>query len=454
MIFNLKNKISGYIKSINYQIYILVIIRIMYVLLCNLELTNLWYEGYGSYGIDFNWYKEILSLFSCIFFLSIFYKLTFKGKMLKSFMLLFLVLYYIPLSASFSLNNASFGFWILSTIFCLLVILITSKLSILIPEINEDSKGESEKMASLRIVCFILCILYILYKISYNGLSFSMSIESEAVYSNRAVYQQYLDAMSGSIFAYILSILRNVISYVAPFYLFISLLNKKYVGVLISLLTVFSIFSVSSGKSTIIFLFVIIGLYILHKMRIDQYFDNIFIFGILTLFVLCFIELLISESRPVFMLLIRREMYLPSWLNQLYYNYFSSHDKVWFTDSAFILQTIIPNRLSDSPVTLISNAFFQGEIPSPNTGLFAEAFMQAGVIGVIIFPALIGVMLVSTSLIYNKFRYSVQLLIVVKLILQITNVPILRTDFMLSFILFTAIVFVLQKIKKGNITWI
>ena len=460
MIVELKDKVSNLTGNINYHIILLVLIRIIYTILCNLELADLWYEGYGSYGINFNFSKELLSLLSCVFVIMFYYKLTFKGKMLKSFMLLFMILYYIPLSATFSLNNASYGFWLLSTVFCLLVIFMTSKLSNIIPDNNlYSNKDNSEKLVSIRIFCFIMCILYILYKLSYNGLTLSVSIESDTVYSNRAIYQQYLDGMSGSLFAYFLSILRNSISYIAPFYLFISMLNKKYLGVFISLLTILSIFSVSSGKSTLIFLFVVLVLYLLQRIQLDQYFDDIVIVGMLMFLLFCLVEFVFSDSRPLFMLLIRREMYLPAWLNQLYYNYFSTHDKVWFTDSAFILQTILPDRLNDTPVSLISNAFFQGEIPSPNTGLFAEAYMQAGILGVIGFPVLIGLMLVVMNLIYKNFNFSVQLLIVIKLILQITNVPVLRTDFMLSFVLFSVIIFILQKInlckiKKEYVLWI
>lgn len=82
---------------------------------------------------------------------------------------------------------------------------------------------------------------------------------------------------------------------------------------------------------------------------------------------------------------------MPQYLSHAYYEFFNTHDKVWLTRDFFQLEKLVrmvyPGSYEHGAVTVISENCFPG-IPSPNTGLFAEAFLQMGYWGIIVFPAI------------------------------------------------------------------
>lgn len=82
---------------------------------------------------------------------------------------------------------------------------------------------------------------------------------------------------------------------------------------------------------------------------------------------------------------------------------------------------------------MINNNYFGGYVPSPNTGLFADAYMNFGIIGIIIYPLLISFVLNKSEGIYRKYGLGIMTVMAVKLAIHLTNVPLLRTDFVLSY---------------------
>ena len=140
-------------------------------------------------------------------------------------------------------------------------------------------------------------------------------------------------------------------------------------------------------------------------------------------------------------------MYLPAWLNTLYFDFFSVNASVCWTQDVFILQRILTPVYEVSPIKIISEAYFRGQIPSPNTGMFAEAITHFGTIGIFIYPILITLMLKFSNSVYRKHESFIACAVAVKLLLQITNVSMVRTDFVLSFFLFTILLWLLSKMK-------
>ena len=130
-------------------------------------------------------------------------------------------------------------------------------------------------------------------------------------------------------------------------------------------------------------------------------------------------------------------MYMPTWLSGMYFDYFTNHGPVLLSDSAIIFQMFMPSVYPESVLNMISDEFFQGQMPSPNAGMFAEAIMQFGPVGVIFFPFLLFLVCSWSNRVYCQYGLGISILIASKFAIQLTNVPLLRTDFVLSFGLFT-----------------
>ena len=132
----------------------------------------------------------------------------------------------------------------------------------------------------------------------------------------------------------------------------------------------------------------------------------------------------------------RRVFYYPAWLNSLYFEFFDQNAKVMWTQDTFLLQMISSHRYSEGILGAISNYFYHGEVPSPNTGMFAEAYLHWGDLGIAIYPVLLTDVMWFTQKVFSKYGNELSILIAANLVLKLTNVPLVRTDFVLSFILF------------------
>ena len=430
-------------KKLCSELIILILIRYLYLFLTVNILKDLWYIGSGKYGINFNIYKDILA--SIVFVFMTVYFCEKMGKNKSSFISMLLnilyVIYFIPLNTSFSVNNMSIAYFISSHVYLFLILYLLSSARFNKNTYKAKSKNFSDNRC-LRLIFLILCIMFIIYKISYNGLSFNLTTNSDLIYSNRAEYADYLQSMSGLFISYFISILQNLISYVAPVYLLISLEKKRIIPIIVSVICILSIFSVSSSKNTIFIMIVVFVIYILYKYCDTININKIFNIGVLIFLSIC-LFLYFTGNTTLYILIIRRIMYVPAWLNTIYFDYFLSASPVLWSSDTFILQNIIPSSYDQSVLNIINNIYFNGKVPSPNTGMFAEAIMHFHYIGVVVYPFLIYVLCKVSDYIYNNYSEPIKLIVVIKLVVQMTNIPIVRTDFILSYVLFTGLLFII-----------
>lgn len=428
-------------------------IKILYVFLTVYLLDGLWYTGYGSYGIDFVLLKELLGTVVFLFMALFFTSMQSKGTFIDSLMTMLFVLYYIPLNSAFSINNTDFLFFLKSNIYYFLILLCV-RWFIKTPK-NKATDTSLEKNdliykvfdpAFVRVMCVSVCVFCIVYKIMYNGFSFSLSLSSDDIYSTRGEFQTSLDAMSGSLFSYVFSIVRNLADMIIPLYLYYSITQKKFFGFVLSTLSLLSMFSVKSSKTSLIFVLVVLVIVVLRKTKFIKKFSTLFTVGILALLLVCLFETLLFDSSKIYMLLIRRVLYYPAWLNSLYVDFFSQNAKVMWTQDTFLLQMVFSPQYPQGILSTISNYFYNGQIPSPNTGMFAEAYMHWGELGIAIYPMILTALMVFSNKVFSKYGEPISILVAVKLVLKLTNVPLVRTDFMLSYVLFVVLISFLPRL--------
>ena len=172
--------------------------------------------------------------------------------------------------------------------------------------------------------------------------------------------------------------------------------------------------------------------------------------NILILFVIAIIDSMFVHSNALFMSILRRTMYIPVWMGALYYDYFTTHAPMLFSDSAIILQAIIPAQHESGALDLISKAYFNGVVPSPNTGMFAESIMQLGYIGIVVYPLIVSAIVQWCGSSYEELGKEVALVVAAKAAIQMINVPILRTDFVLSFVLLAIVIWAIMKKQRSK----
>lgn len=434
------------VKSVSIrQFLVLLIIRCLYCALTVIVLDGLWYSGSGGYHIYFNISKEVLALLVFIVQIYIYLSICIEGNFKKNFMNALLLLYFVPMNASFSINDLPYEYFVLTTIYFFLVLYA---LAINIKKENHSYRTTVNLLNNntLNTVFFIVCVLFILYKISYNGFEFSLSMDGEWVYGNRAARVEYDSAIAGTMQAYLLVILEKLASYVAPVYLFSALRRRKFIPLLVSSLCILSQYAVSSSKTTLFFVVIVIGVLVCCEHFDMRRFEQIFQKAMLVLLGICCVEYIFSKTGPIFMYIVRRTMYLPAWINSMYYDFFSGNAKLHWSQSAIILQKFIPGKYDQSVLELISNNYFAGQAVSPNSGMFAEAFMQFGFWGCIVYGVLFLLLFNWVEKVYSNYEMGVGVIVALNAAIQIINVPMLRTDFVLSFGVFTFVLWFVPKI--------
>lgn len=429
-------------RRINFSEYLfLVAIRYLYLYLTVVMLDGLWYQGYGSYGIDFSFEKEILA--SAIFLIfTLFYTLRMQEGSFSSILAHVLYcIYYIPLNCSFSINNLSLGYFVASTIYsCLLFWFLSGLTKTKIQNVETTQRTKNlDSIINNKLVwlaLFVICGLYIAYKLNYNGLEFSLSLSQDDVYSNRADYVDYRSSSSGTLGAYITATLIGIIDFASPVFLYFSLRRRDGFGIAVSIFTLLCQFSVSSSKSNIFFIGILIFIFICERLNLLDRFNALFTRAIFLLMIVTLFEYIVTGNSIIYWYLLRRELYMPSWIGSMYFDFFTNNPALFFSDSTFALQSFIPDRYSLSSVELISESYFEGAMPSPNAGLFAEAMMQCGFFGILLFPLITSVLVRFAGNIFDRFGLGLACLVAVRASISLTNIPILRTDSILSLFAF------------------
>lgn len=436
-----KNYCLGDNLPFQYQLLELFAIKYLYELLCIVILSDAWYIGYGSYGIHFVIWKELLASLAFATVAVLYLRLPPLNGFAGTVVHFLLILHYIPVNSAFAMNDTSFGFFALSNLYFLFLMLLVYDVGYLlrrhrreIPrQLFHSKTGLNDPLVGA--FCAVVCVLFVLHKLGYNGLSFSLNISGDAVYTNRAAYQTYLESTDGTLYAYLLAFVRYAVTYVAPFYILRSLIRRKPLSLMLAILAVLSVFSVSSEKGKLFTSMIAVGVYVLYRLKLHTKIKRIFTVGVLFALIFCVFSHFVLKSDKIFSLLLRREMYLPSWLNTLYYDFFSHSEKIKWSQSVFLLQKLLPSAYPASPLELISQTYFNGKIPSPNTGLFAEAYMHFGALGIVVYPVLICVLLYFSQLVTAPYGRAVQTLLAAQVAISMLNVPIARTDFVLSYVL-------------------
>ena len=441
------------------QMSILLAIKYLYMFLIVLILKDKWYIGYGSYGVDFKVWKEILGTIAFLGVSYVYLNARIKDRFVDCLLYFLFVLYYIPLNCAYAINNQPFLYFASSNLYFLLLIVCISVSSKWLQNrkemkplrLNENKQKLLYWDRNLAVVCITVCCLYIVYKLLYNGLSFSVAVGDDEVYANRAENAAFLDSISGTLFSYVLSIVRNTAGVLIPLFCLMSLLKKNWKHAALGFFSMFAMYVVSSGKGTLLTMAIIVMLYLFSRLRLLKHFKRIFEVAVLTLMVVCIAEHFVLHTDRIFTLLVRRMMYYPIWLSTMYYDFFMKNGPVLWTQNVFLLQKILTPVYDLPPLALISNTYYQGHVPSPNTGLFGEAVMHANLFGVLIYPVLLTVFIQGCAWVYKKYGICVQTFFAINLTLHLQNVPIVRTDSVLSYWFCTFLLLVLPLLYWKNV---
>lgn len=445
----MKMVINGQFKKNVEHLVLLFAIRYIYIMLGLqvLSIEQYSYSASGGFDIVFNSDKELLSLVAFFIFTIIFIKIKHNNGFNYYMNVLLYVIYYIPINVAFSINDREYSFFLLTNLFYLFFMLLLNRNTIHLS--NNKIKNVMINYNYVRIAFMIISIMMMIYKLTVSGLSFNVGFSSEMIYGSR---EEYVKNLSGGMVAYLFRlIVVNASSFISPIYLYLSLKKRWYIDIIVALLGIIARYSLTYEKAIILLLpIVVVSFFIFNRKYIDI--NKVVLRGACVGLIVLELIYTVLEDSAIYYLIIRRMMFLPAWISGIYYEFFSNGSKIWFSQSAFLLENLIPNTYSEPPLKLISNYYFLGMMSSPNTGLFGEAYMQVGAIGVFLFPIIFYVLFRFIEITYRPFGNGFEFVVAVVVVLTITNQPILSREAVFSVIFPTIFVYILSRQKSTGVS--
>lgn len=283
---------------------------------------------------------------------------------------------YVPFSSYFGMTSSNMLWFILFTLFWILVGTIIHLIKP--PKINLQIKvSERIFFSSLIVFCFVVFGL-IFY---FGNIHFNLDILK--VYELRALNPMENVPLGG----YIINWCAKI---VLPFLILFSWVYFKGYMKLTSLFFIgllFLLFSITGMKVYLFSIPLITGIYILLKSK-----QFLFYFQ-LTLIVLVFLGLFLSvafEQDMIASFLVRRTLFIPAQLSFYYYDFFNG-EPLLLSNSIFSSILEYPYELD--PSHTIAQEYFNKPEMSANNGIIADGFMHFGVIGILFWSLLFAAIL-------------------------------------------------------------
>jgi hypothetical protein len=284
----------------------------------------------------------------------------------------------IPMLVMFYAQNNSLDYMAMTVVCYTLSIFLLFFIKISLPKIAITSKSE------LRRVLFVIACVYIASIFLMGGHRY-LNFDISKVYDLR---DEAADNLPG-VFGYISPLMGKV---VVPIAFVLSLLYRKYVMAVVFFGISVLIFGLTAHKAPLFFPFLILFVYIVST---GKHLTLKFNLCVLAILLLCLWDFVLLQKYGmdggfgwVGNLVLRREFFLPGQINYWYYDFFSRHGFVWFSNSKITLGMLdYPYPLDVSH--LIGREYMGSEKTGANTGWFGSGYMQAGFAGLLVYAAVV-----------------------------------------------------------------
>ena len=210
--------------------------------------------------------------------------------------------------------------------------------------------------------CIAIVMALVVVYISARYANFRIHLSLDDVYDLRSEAR-------GFNIPIVLLYIWNASSNVLPL-MIIYFFSKKYR--LLPCILVFIVllnFSIAGSKSALFKMLICVGLYLFGKREVSKYLPAIFVAFVLIVIV----EFVANNSSVLSTMFVRRGLYIPNLLDELYYDYMNS--KASFFSSP---QTELTFAIGDE--------YFSKQSMRCNNGLFTDAYVHFGWFGVVFYP--------------------------------------------------------------------
>lgn len=408
--------------------YLLMLLFCLTYTICVVKLLNNdYYAGsiaLHSYEKNFSIFRLIISLIDVVA-LAILTNCLFKHEDVASLIIKMLfMIYTIPTVMSYALQShlKSLEFLLSFTLYWIILCVVLYNFIYRIRISNTTHillmKNGKGFLRFLIIGLFVMTVAYMVYKQP----SFKFSLSLSDVYTVRSSYR---DSNPG-VWAYFKAAFGD---FICPC-LIAYYMNKRRVITILFFLVQMVLFSLAKDKGYFFLAFLALGVGLFAQNLRNVKFQSFISAGYLGFSIMNVLAIIGVGSWFIFEIIVRRFFVLPSWLNYLYYDFFSDSQKIWWRQDSFLIDRFFSPILDDSVAGYIGKVYFRGIVSNANAGMFAEAFTHCGYLGIVIYPFIFGFIIYFINETCKKVSYEIRIMYVIAIVIFLQNGFIIDTAFL------------------------
>jgi len=324
-----------------------------------------------------------LKLIESYFLLFVIFVLMPKSpKKLSNIVIWLLVLIsYIPILTLFGLMNQSRMYVYAITGFWILVFFLYQTPDIFVLPLR---KMQSKLLRNSIFVCLSVVVFFLIYK--YIG--FFINFNLAKVYDIRSDFINTNIPLAGYLFTWLAYVVN-------PIFFALFLNKKKWLPFILVIFLQILIFSVTGMKSFLFALPFVLGLALVIKQRRPFFLITIIVIAI----ILCgMLSYWLMDDVWISSLTTRRSLLVPAQLSFFYHDFFSKNPYT-FLSQHHIFKNFINYPYELNPPHLIAKTYFNRPQMGANNGIYADAYMNFGLVGLVFW----GIFLVIILKLINAF---------------------------------------------------
>lgn len=350
------------------------IITIAAVLIYKILLDIMYCQYIGGVHTFFSVYVSPLNVINgwfMVLLMSVFFEKHYLHNAPSSIiLLLFNIVYFIPITTYCGYGGGSSSFLMWAFIYWIILSVLQIKIPIVI--IKEKPKRKFSGIAFyIMMFCVSLLTLFIWAKFSNFRIWFHLL----------DVYDIRRSAAENGL-PIVLSYLRSISNIIISMLLVMSLHKKKYLSFMWLLFMVVLSFSYAGDKIIIFLPFILVGGYIFYRKN----FIRLIMPGFILLQILAFIEQHFGSGELI-NLIFRRQGVLLGLLSENYYRFFLENSNDIFRQG--ILGKLGFNSIYNPSLANVIGNNFETQIVNCNNGLLADVWASVGIVGIIVLPIIL-----------------------------------------------------------------
>ena len=386
-----KNTIGAFLSLLLYKI----VLDLSYYFL----ISKIW--AYNRLVLNFNGIK----LLESFLLLSIIFALMPKSsKKLSNIMVwLLILLSYVPMLTLFAFMNQPRSYMYAITGFWVLVPLLLKLPGISILSLK---KSQSKIIYYSLFISLFIVVLFLIYK--YIG--FSINFDLMKVYDFRSIYVELKIPFAGYVFTW----MANIIN---PVFFLIFILRKKWIFATMVVALQILLFSVTGNKT---FFFALLYIFILIFIMTRKNSFTWMTIGLAIMILVGMLSYWLADNLWILNLFVRRTLFTPAQLSFFYYDFFSKN-QFTFLSQHRLFRIFLDYPYHLNPAHLIADIYFNRPQMGANNGIYADAYMNFGFIGLVLWGGFLAILLKLYNSISNNKDIKITIAAVAMPVMSLTN---------------------------------